>query len=787
MQKNSNSFIYSLILGYALIILLVAIAAGIFFNYESKISSAFKDYIRYTLQNYHVDMLHKASNMRSILLVKMIKSNDPFDIDDLKTKMNQYEREVGVHLNALDKINLAPEQIVILNAAKAKMNENRLMQMRVYDFVMDEDIQHAMLELVEVTLPLQETVQNTLAELQKTIAYNASKAIANYSTIIADMRAMITWVSLPIIFSLVIIGFLTTRKLHFEATKQQDILATLENRVQQRTQELLMDRKLLQHLNEAIGVINQTGALILSNKRFKQLLEQCQIETQASMWPCMSLAFNQIDIAEIQETLKTDKWRSEVSLIHSPRQTLILDIEKIHDYSLPETYYSIILTDISELKTFQNQLEHLANHDAVTGLVNRHNFNSQLRQQIDNHPEDEFFLLYLDLDDFKWVNDHLGHAIGDQFLKKLGEICLQTFATQDTVARIGGDEFAIIIRQPLEEYELSNLANILIHNLQKLNDLHTSEHKINCSIGIARYPKDGTQPDIVLKHADYAMYQSRLEGSNQFCIFSKSMSEHLHYLHEIEQNLHNAVKNQEFSVHYQPQYCLKHLKLIGAEALIRWETKTRSIPPAEFIPMAEKFRLIGKIGEFVFAESIRQFKTWQKTPIQLPRIAINASSIQLLAGNFGPFVEAILQEYQVTANQVDIEVTESVMMKNIEGKKQEDNCLSSLQQQGMEISIDDFGTGYSSLSYIKHLNIDRIKIDKSFIDDIEYNEEARSIVKAIIKMGHSLGLKVLAEGIETQNQLHILQTLECDEGQGYFFSRPLTPENFEAKCLTLHS
>ena len=784
MQKNSNSFIYSLIIGYALIILLVALSAGIFFNYESKISKAFKDYINLTQQNYHVDMLHKASSTRSILLVKMIKSNDPFEIDDLKTQMNAYEHQIGNHLRTLDKLNLSEAQMTLLKAAKSKMDENRIMQIMVYELILAEEIPSAMVELVEVTLPLQETVQLTLAELQKNIAQESSLAISHYSEIIADMRSMITWVSLPLIFSMMVIGFLTTRKIHKVATKQQELLATLETRVQQRTQELLMDRKLLQHLNEAIGVINQKGALILSNKRFKKLLEACQIENQTSMWPCLALAFNDLSIEAIQKTLSKGKWRSEVSLTNMPEQTLILDIEEIHDFSLPETYYSIILTDISELKTFQKQLEHLANHDAVTGLANRHSFNTQMRQQIEQYPDIEFFLLYLDLDDFKWVNDHLGHSVGDQFLQKLGEICVQTFAESDTVARIGGDEFAVIIRQTLEDFELANLANLLIHNLQQLNDLHATEHKVRCSIGIARYPKDGTEPDIVLKHADYAMYQSREDGANQFCIFSKSMSEHLQYLHDIEQNLHNAVKSQEFSVHYQPQYSLKNLRLVGAEALIRWETPSRNIPPAEFIPLAEKFRLIGDIGEFVFTESIRQFKSWQTTENPLPRIAINASSIQLLAGNFGPFVENTLTKYGVAANQVDIEVTESVMMKNIDAQKEEGGCLASLQDQGMEISIDDFGTGYSSLSYIKHLNIDRIKIDKSFIDDIEYNDEARSIVKAIIKMGHSLGLKVLAEGIETQSQLEILQKLECDEGQGYLFSRPLTPENFALKCLS---
>jgi EAL domain-containing protein (putative c-di-GMP-specific phosphodiesterase class I) len=246
------------------------------------------------------------------------------------------------------------------------------------------------------------------------------------------------------------------------------------------------------------------------------------------------------------------------------------------------------------------------------------------------------------------------------------------------------------------------------------------------------------------------------------------------------------VREKEFQVHYQPQYSLHSLKLVGAEALVRWPRSDRMVSPGEFIPLAEKFGLISAIGEFVFETAARQLQAWAHCKIELPRVAVNTSSTQLLAGNFGDVVERILQENQLTASRIDIEVTESVMMKNIErnGNNENANCLSTLQEKGLEISIDDFGTGYSSLSYIKHLNVDRIKIDKSFIDDIEFNKEARSIVRAIIKMGHSLGMKVLAEGIETPNQLDILKALECDEGQGYLFSKPLDAAKFEMKCLS---
>lgn len=403
-------------------------------------------------------------------------------------------------------------------------------------------------------------------------------------------------------------------------------------------------------------------------------------------------------------------------------------------------------------------MEFTANYDEVTQLPNRHFFNKKVQNLIEQFPNTSFHLFYMDLDDFKWVNDHLGHAAGDHFLKQVGSSFKENLSSEQFLARLGGDEFVVIIQENLEPYQLGKLAAQLLNSLKNVNKSHHAEHEIGCSIGIASYPSHGHTAESLLKCADYAMYQAKKSGRNQYCMFSHQLNEELNYRHELEQNLRNAVKQKGFEVHYQPQYSLDGLKLVGAEALVRWNDKGRAISPDEFIPLAENFGLINDIGEFVFETAAKQLQAWSKKPHELPRIAINASSTQLLAGNFGNFVEKVIEENKLSAKQIDIEVTESVMMKNIEKNSSPDsNCLSLLQSKGLEISIDDFGTGYSSLSYIKHLNIDRIEIDKSFIDDIEFKREARSIVEAIIKMGHSLGLKVLAEGIETPNQLDILK------------------------------
>lgn len=785
-RNPTNTFINFLVIGYASIIIMLAISAGIFFNYEQNISNSFKTYSDYNASQKNIDALFNAATQRSILMVRMINADDLFDVDELNMEMHKYQFMVSKNILALENAIPLEEQMTLLKQVRDSASENLDYQEKVYQHLMEGDKQAALKQLVDITLPTQRKVFDALNLLKSDYAQKASEAKTSFANIIADMRDMILMVSLPLILGMFFIAILTIKRLKRFAHAQESLLANLEEIVSRRTQELLMDRNLMQNINEAIGVFDAHNHLKITNKKLSELIQQNQLSKTESVWNLLEALFTDMESDKIQLALHHQGvWRGESALREHGNQYFIIDLALIEDESLSESLYSIALTDITELKRIQNQLEYSAHYDAVTQLPNRYSFNRKIDDVIKRQAAEPFHLFYLDLDDFKWVNDHLGHAAGDLFLKEVGQIFKETVPFDHFIARIGGDEFAIIVMHALQSYELANLANQLLVNLKKVNKRHSAEHEVGCSIGVATYPMFGKTPEVLLKNADYAMYQAKKEGHNQFCIFSGEMREQLKYLHEIEQNLRRAVKEAQFEVFYQPQYSLHTQQLVGAEALIRWPTPQRMIPPGEFIPLAEKFSLINDIGEFVFNTAAKQLNQWSNTQKTLPRIAINASSIQLLSGNFGDFVEQVIHDNQLTADRIDIEVTESVMMKNIERNEEAGStCLSRLQEKGLEISIDDFGTGYSSLSYIKHLNVDRIKIDKSFIDDIEFKKEARSIVKAIIKMGHSLGLKVLAEGIETPNQLDILKSLECDEGQGFLFSKPLPADKFEIKCLS---
>lgn len=786
MNRTSNTFVNFLVIGYAFVIILVALSAGIFFNYEQKIATSFKTYTYNSDFQKNVNNLFNAATQRSILMVRMINTRDTFMIDDLQMQMHSHERAVNMNLIKLESVATTKRQKELLALARKIMGQNKEYQDEVYNLIIDDRRAIALRQLVDVTLPTQRNVFEILNRLKVDYESAATASQIEFADLIADMRNMILMVALPIILSLLTIALLSIRKLKRFSKSQQELLENLENIVHNRTQELLLDRQLMHNLNEAIGIFDQNDQLQITNKKLSQLLTESAVKRHDTIWQILADLFINLNMEDIRNQLQSHQsWRGEAAIKATSQKFVIIDIACIQDQNLPEEYFSIIVTDISELKHIQNRLEFTANYDEVTQLPNRHFFNKKVQNLIEQFPNTSFHLFYMDLDDFKWVNDHLGHAAGDHFLKQVGSSFKENLSSEQFLARLGGDEFVVIIQENLEPYQLGKLAAQLLNSLKNVNKSHHAEHEIGCSIGIASYPSHGHTAESLLKCADYAMYQAKKSGRNQYCMFSHQLNEELNYRHELEQNLRNAVKQKGFEVHYQPQYSLDGLKLVGAEALVRWNDKGRAISPDEFIPLAENFGLINDIGEFVFETAAKQLQAWSKKPHELPRIAINASSTQLLAGNFGHFVEKVIEENKLSAKQIDIEVTESVMMKNIEKNSSPDsNCLSLLQSKGLEISIDDFGTGYSSLSYIKHLNIDRIKIDKSFIDDIEFKREARFIVEAIIKMGHSLGLKVLAEGIETPNQLDILKQLDCDEGQGFLFSKPLPADKFELKCLS---
>jgi diguanylate cyclase (GGDEF)-like protein len=581
---------------------------------------------------------------------------------------------------------------------------------------------------------------------------------------------------------LLVTARLTYIRLRKAQTIQQEFQQKLSEQVTQRTQELELDSGILHNINEAIVIANSEGNIIKTNQPFEKLIDTKSTRAQLSIWHILAQTFYGFNSDKtVNLMLKQNQIRQEVLLKSDEEQHYLIDIFTMKNANSESSHTGFLLTNISHFKSAQNELEALANYDNVTGLANRHLFQTTLQSWIKE--QQDFAVLFIDLDNFKWINDTQGHAEGDRVLEQVAQLLTRLIPdqTHNLVARLGGDEFALLCRG-LGELQIASLANQIIGGVKDLYQIINPSKTLGCSIGIAHYPKDGQNREDIMTHADYAMYKAKEQGKNRYCLFSDEMNEQIHYLYDSEIRLHRALEKQEFFLVYQLQYRLDTLAVSGAEALIRWQAEDRLVSPAEFIPLAEKFGLIQSVGRFVLNAALAQIVTWNKQTSPLPRVSINVSTAQLNGDGFVAEVEQQLEHYQIDPHQLELEITESLLMDHL---SEDNKALHTLQHKGLEIAIDDFGTGYSSLAYIKHLNVDRIKIDQSFVRDLEYNAESFSIVKTIINMGHSLGLKVIAEGIETREQLNILRELGCDEGQGYLLAKPQKPEELSFGTLKL--
>ncbi|MCK4866271.1 MAG: EAL domain-containing protein, partial [Gammaproteobacteria bacterium] len=417
-------------------------------------------------------------------------------------------------------------------------------------------------------------------------------------------------------------------------------------------------------------------------------------------------------------------------------------------------------------------------YDSLTGLPNRQLLNNRLEQEITNSIRSDrtLAILFLDLDRFKKVNDTLGHTIGDELLIEVSYKLLKCVRETDTVARLGGDEFTIILSGPIETKYVSNIADKIINEISKPFYIKGTEIFIGTSIGISVFPNDGSNRVELLKNADTAMYRVKESGRGKHLFFEEQMNIDEMERNSLENDMRNALVRNEFKLLYQPLVDLKTNIIIGAEALIRWHHPRRGqVEPDKFIGLAEETGLMEKIGEWVLFTACTQFKEWQETGCILERIAVNVSSRQFLQNNFIAMLDSILENTNMPANKLEIEITESLLMDE---QIDNDEILLKLSNKGIKLSIDDFGTGFSSLSYLKRFPLSTIKIDRSFMQDVPHNEDACSIVESIIKLGHTLKLEVVAEGIESQSQLNLLKENACNYGQGFYFSPPITANDF---------
>lgn len=438
------------------------------------------------------------------------------------------------------------------------------------------------------------------------------------------------------------------------------------------------------------------------------------------------------------------------------------------------------VTDITENKVIQNKINYIAYYDTLTSLPNRARFLEQLDNAITENvvKNHKGAVIFLDVDNFKKINDVLGHDYGDEFLKKISQILKNFIRPTDILARSGGDEFIILIPRVEDINEVLDLSENIINYFKNPFIVKSNTIYSSISMGVSMFPEDGVNSKDILRNADTAMYEAKYKGRNQYRFFNKAMSENILRKDIIERGLREALEKNELMLYYQPQLDIKNQKISGFEALVRWESKELGwVSPAEFIAIAEETELIIPLGNWIIKEACKQNRLWKEKGYNYESMAINISPLQIQHENFITDLTSILQETGMRSENIEIEITENVLMNlyddNIE-------FLKRLKDKGFKIALDDFGTGYSSLSYLRLLPINKLKIDKSFIDYLESNEADRDITAGIIELSHKMGLEVIVEGVETQQQLNILKAMDCDSIQGYYFSRPLPPEDIES-------
>lgn len=442
-------------------------------------------------------------------------------------------------------------------------------------------------------------------------------------------------------------------------------------------------------------------------------------------------------------------------------------------------YYEGTVEDITERKLYEARIEQQANYDTLTGLANRSLLSDRLERGILTAATygTRLAVVFVDLDRFKYINDSLGHHVGDQLLCAMAQRFKSCVRDCDTVARLGGDEFVLLLNGLSDADNVASLLERMLALISQPWSTSNGEFEVTCSVGVALYPDDGADAQTLLKHADSAMYRAKERGRNNFQFFTSELNKLMTERFELESGLRRALERDQFCLYYQPRIELRSGNIIGAEALIRWRLNDDEIMlPGRFIPVAEETGLIVPIGTWALHAACTQNQTWLQSGLPPIAVSVNVSLRQFQRDDLPNTIAEVLKQTGLPTSGLEIEVTESTVMHNAERLI---NMLCAIKAQGVQISVDDFGTGYSSLSYLRRFPIDRLKIDRSFVQDILLDHDNGAIVRTIIALGHNLGLKVVAEGVESAEQMVYLRDNGCDELQGFYYGRPMPAADFE--------
>lgn len=558
---------------------------------------------------------------------------------------------------------------------------------------------------------------------------------------------------------------------------------------QQRVMErLMLSDKVFTYTDQAILITDAKNRIIAVNQAFTRQTGYTQEDVLKKNPSILSSGRHNPDFyAQLWDTLlTTGHWEGEIWDRRKDGSVYPkwLNINAVlENNATAPSHFIAIFTDITERKRAEEHIQHIAFHDALTGLPNRLLFYDRLQQAIlEAHRGASLIaLLFIDLDRFKLINDTLGHQIGDLLLQEVASRLRECVRETDTVARLGGDEFVIVLPNIQNPDDASIVASKILHFLHRPIDLNGNRLFATPSIGIALFPEDGENVEVLMQSADTAMYHAKESGRNNYQFFTQSMNKAAQDRVALERQLRHALDQGELELHYQPKIALNPFRVVGCEALARWKhPQLGYIPPDKFIPVAEETGLILPLGEWIMSEVARQNRAWTDAGLKEMNIAINLSPSQFRDKSLAVKLCMLLDEAGLKPDRLEIEITESLLMESISHSRQ---CLEDFAKLGVSLAIDDFGTGYSSLAYLRNFSVNTLKIDKSFVHDITNDLNDAAIVRAVISLAHELGLTVVAEGVETPEQRDFLANAGCDIHQGYFFSKPLPSAQFQEYVL----
>ena len=535
--------------------------------------------------------------------------------------------------------------------------------------------------------------------------------------------------------------------------------------------------------NEAIIVTDAENRIVATNQAFTKLTGYSQEEVLGQNPRILSAGITLPDVyRDMWACLEqTGAWQGELWDRRRDGEAYPkwLSISLVRDAAGQVQNYIGNFIDISEMKASEERIRHLAHHDTLTNLPNRFSLNEKLEQAVGlcQRTGMSLALMLIDLDRFKAINDTLGHHVGDELLIQVAKRLSATVRTSDIVARLGGDEFVVVLPDGADATDAAHVADKIVRAISAPYLINGQEQRTSPSIGICLYPDDATEIGDLLKNADVAMYHAKAKGRGNFQFFTEGMNAATTLRLSLESELRSGLERRQFVLHYQPQLDLRSGRLVGVEALIRWNHPSRGlIPPAEFIPVAEEAGIIDAIGDWVLQEACRQLSTWREAGLDPLRMSINLSTGQFLDKTLPARIAELLEAHGLHAGLLDLEVTESVSMASPDDTIK---VMRALTGSGLSLSIDDFGTGYSSLAYLKLFPIRTLKIDRSFVKDIETDPSDADICDVTVLLAHRLGLEVVAEGVETEAQLKFLRSIGCEKIQGYLISPPVPAAQIE--------